>query len=203
MSLVVYDMGKRIETPVRPPSRRITASQATAAIHPVNEQASHSGSPSASASGIEAYRQQQEKHPATVAFIRDILHRNVATLTPNDTLAEAREKLQQTGFHNLPIVNLEQQVLAIFSEGDLLRALIKQPQPTPAHFWQSNIMNFASRPVFCVQEQTDIHQASKLLYEYNIGALPVLNHHNQLCGIITRSDILRLLSHYGPLEFWA
>ncbi len=70
-------------------------------------------------------------------------------------------------------------------------------------FWQSSVMTLAARPVLCVQEKTDIHQTSKLLYEYDIGALPVLKSDNTLCGIVTRSDILRLLSHYGPLQFWA
>lgn len=205
MSLVVFDMGQRVETPIRPQGRRVNASQAMASTAAIDEQHStpkHTSS-NAQHSAIQAYVEQQERHPATVAFIRDILHRNVKTLEPNATLADAWEKLQKTGHHNLPVVNEQQQVLAMFSEGNLMRALVQQNQQPRSDFWQMNIMNLATRPVLCVQEQTDIHQTSQLLYEYNIGALPVLNSNNELCGIVTRSDILRLLSHYGPLEFWA
>lgn len=205
MSLVVFDMGQRVETPVRPQGRRVNASQAAAITAPIDEQhgAPKFSNTTAQQNAIQAYTEQQERHPATVAFIRDILHRDVKTLGSDATLADAWEMLQQTGHHNLPVVNAQQQVLAMFSEGNLLRALVQQDLQPQNSFWQMNIMDLATRPVLCVQEQTDIHQTSQLLYEYNIGALPVLNSNNELCGIVTRSDILRLLSHYGPLEFWA
>lgn len=204
MSLVVYDMGQRIETPMRPPSRKVSASHAAATVKAIDEQ--HTPQEHARQQpneAIQAYQQQEERHPAIVAFIRDILHRNVKTLTPENTLQEAWQRLQQTGHHNLPIINSQRQVLAMFSEGDFLRAITQQERSPLATFWQTNIMNLATRPVLCVQEQTDIHQTSQLLYEYNIGALPVVDQENKLCGIVTRSDILRLLSHYGPLELWA
>ena len=67
----------------------------------------------------------------------------------------------------------------------------------------NSMMDVAAHPVVCVLQSTDIRQASNILYEYDIGALPVLNDEHQLCGIITRSDVLKLLSHYGPMELWA
>ncbi len=85
----------------------------------------------------------------------------------------------------------------------MLQALARQPASTLPLFWRSNIMALAVKPVLCVLQDTDIRQSSRILYEYNIGALPVLNDNNELCGIVTRSDILRLLSHYGPMELWA
>lgn len=205
MSLVVFDMGQRVETPIRPQNRRVNASQASASVAAINAQQTgfNAANHGTQKHAIQAYTEQQERHPATVAFIRDILHRDVKTLDPQATLADAWQKLQQTGHHNLPIVNEQRQVLAMFAEGNLLRALVKQQQQPIDDFWSTNIMQLATRPVLCVREQTDIHQTSQLLYEYNIGALPVLTSSNELCGIVTRSDILRLLSHYGPLEFWA
>ena len=131
------------------------------------------------------------------------MHREVRTLAADTSLAEAWEIIQQTGFHHFPIIDSERHVLAMFSDYDLLHALAKRPASTQASFWKSNVMGIAVRPVMCVLENTDIRQASNLMYEYNIDALPVLNNYNALCGIITRSDILKLISHYGPMELWA
>lgn len=203
MSLIVYDMGQRIETPVQPRPRRVAASAASASIAPIAAHQERHGQSAAQQQAVQAYREQEQKEPATVAFIRDILHRDVRTLVPSASLAEAWQVLAETGYHHLPVIDPEHRVLAMFSEGDLLRALVRQSHNNDPKFWQTNIMALATHPVFCVQEQTDIRQTSNLLYHYNIGALPVLNQHNALCGIVTRSDILRLLSHYGPLQFWA
>ncbi len=204
MSLIVFDMGRRVETPSRPTPKRVEASAAIAATRAIDTLTQSPNSQvQSSQAAIQAYQEQTERHPAVVSFIRDILHREVSTLSPDSTLEQAWSLLQQTGYHHLPIIDSNNYVLAMFSDGDLLRALTKQTTESVKVFWQSSVMTLAARPVLCVQEKTDIHQTSKLLYEYDIGALPVLKSDNTLCGIVTRSDILRLLSHYGPLQFWA
>lgn len=214
MSLIVFDMGRRVETPTRSTPLRVEAVSATAATKAVDSSVYlpdtqlHNTEPNnnpllAARSAIEAYEEQTERHPAVVSFIKDILHRQVTTLSPNHTLEQAWNILQETGYKLLPIIDSNNYVLAMFSDGELLRALATQAPENIKEFWQSNVMTLAARPVLCVQEETDIHQTSRLLYEYNIGALPVLDNDNTLCGIVTRSDILRLLSHYGPLQLWA
>lgn len=199
MALVVFDMGRRVETPLRPQQKRVQATEATAGVHPISHtDASHSGE-----AALQAYQQQKEKHPDAVGFIREVMHREVRTLPPSATVQQAWDLVQKTGYHHLPVIDENRQVLAMFSDFDLLQALARQPASTLPLFWSSNIMTLAVKPVLCVLQDTDIRQSSRILYEYNIGALPVLNNNNELCGIVTRSDILRLLSHYGPMELWA
>lgn len=200
MALVVFDMGFRIETPVRAQPQRINASKAAAATR-----ALHASDSRQHRAEVQAYLAQEhpEKKPDLVAVISDILHREVQTLKPEQTLAQAWEIFEHSGYHHFPVINEKKHVLAMLSDGDLLRALVKQPRQKLDDFWQQPVLYLAKHPVLCVQEQTDIRQSSNLLYDYNIGALPVLNQQHELCGIVTRSDILRLLSHYGPMELWA
>lgn len=201
MALVVFDMGRRIETPVTRPHQRVNATQASAAVRPV--QATDQPGTGPNDAALAAYAQRDEKEPDAVAYVHDIMHRAVRTLSPDTTLKQAWEIFRLTGYHHLPVINEQRQILAMFSDQDLLPALVRQPASSLDVFWRSNVMTLAVRPVLCVLQNTDIRQSSNLLYEYNIGALPVLNDDHELCGIVTRSDILRLLSHYGPMELWA
>lgn len=201
MSLVVFDMGRRIETSIRPKPERVEESSALASTRAIKG----SESSTQARQAVLAYQQQEQAHkqPDLVALISDILHREVQCLNPDQSLSSAWELFKQTGYHHFPVINNQRQVLAILSDGDLLRALVEQPPARLAEFWHTPVIQLAKRPVLCVHEHTDIRQSSNLLYEYNIGSLPVLNNRNELCGIVTRSDILRLLSHYGPMELWA
>lgn len=199
MALIVFEMGRRVETPVRPTRQRVQATTASSASRSIDR----TNAPHGYETAVHAYQQQDNKSPDAVAFIRDVMHRDVRTLPPSASLQQAWDMLEKTGFHHLPVIDEQRRVLAIFSDHDLLLALIRQiPAALPA-FWSSNIMTVAVAPVFCVLQNTDIRQSSRFLYEYDIGALPVLNDQHELCGIVTRSDILRLLSHYGPMELWA
>lgn len=201
MSLVVFDMGIRVETPIRPQPERVEESRAIAGARTIKS----SNSTAASRHALLAYQEQEKKQrkPDLVALIADILHREVQTLTPYQSLASAWEVFVRTGYHHFPVVNEKHQILAMLSDGDLLRALAAHPAKDIDEFWQKKVINLAKHPVLCVHEHTDIRQSSNLLYEYNIGALPVIDEKNELCGIVTRSDILRILSHYGPMELWA
>ena len=211
MSLIVYDMGRRVETPMHPINRRVRATQAseaTASInkyqqHDLNAHSTHTPPSAHAQQALAAYGEQKEQKPDIVSFIADIMHRKVTTLSPESTLEDAWELLRDSGFHHLPVISQDRLVLAIFSSEDFLHALARQTRVNSPNFWRTNIMEYASRPVFCVYEHTDLRQSSQLLFQYNIGALPVVTQNNTLCGIVTRTDIMRLLSHYGPLQFWA
>ncbi len=50
------------------------------------------------------------------------------------------------------------------------------------------------REVISINENKPLYNAIKILTKNNIGALPVLNSNNKLCGIITERDILHQLS---------
>lgn len=82
MSLIVFDMGRRVETPGRPTPKRVEASAAIAATRAIDTATpTHTGQLQSSQAAIQAYQEQNERHPAVVSFIKDILHREVSTLT--------------------------------------------------------------------------------------------------------------------------
>lgn len=193
MSLIVFDMGHRVETPVRPERWKVkatAASEAAAAIHSGHNESIPKSSP---------YQTQQKQHePESVAFAEDIMSSTVRTLPQDATIRDAWHIVKQEGFQHLPVINNDHQVQAILSDRDLLYALAEHND-----IWHHPVMSIAQRPVYCILKSTDIRQTCNILYEYNIGALPVVNEQHELAGIVTRSDILKLLSHYGPMELWA
>jgi CBS domain-containing protein len=79
---------------------------------------------------------------------------------------------------------------------------ILQGPGTQENINQKNIMLFATQRVFCFSPDTDIRQATRTLYEYDLGALPIISEQHKLLGIVTRTDIIKIVSHYGPLELW-
>lgn len=194
MSLIVFDMGRRVETPVRPEKFRVKATGATEGVVPV-----HAGHNDDTARNHVAERYGlHEKEPESIAFAGDIMHTPVRTLKEDATINDAWHEITLSGYHHLPVTNDQLEILAIVSDRDLMHALIGDPAVR-----HNKVLPYASRPVLCVHKETDIRQVSNILFQYNIGALPVVGEHNILTGIITRTDILKLLSHYGPMELWA
>tara|TARA_B100000749_G_C18394071_1_gene451627 strand:+ start:139 stop:732 length:594 start_codon:yes stop_codon:yes gene_type:complete len=197
-------MGLRVQTPLRPDKNRIKAIAATPAIPATKTGDAQSPAERQAQQLLEHYAHPQ-KSPASIAFAADIMHAPVTTLTPDKSVQDAWNTLAESGYHHLPVINAENKVNAIISDRDLMHALMQHNirSASLSDIWDKNILNYAVHPVICALKNTDIRQVSNILFEYNIGALPIIDDHHTLCGIITRTDILKLLRHYGPMELWA
>ncbi len=198
MGLIVFDMGRRVETPVNSPRRRVSPVERTSAVSNIENEPDQALSSDDLTYSPEGTTERQEHAPQTVAFAADIMTRNVITIRQETTIRDAYQLMREHDIHHLPIIDEHDNLQALISDRRILRALAEQRS-----IEHDSVMTVAVRPVYCTAESTDIRPTARLLTEYHIGALPVLNNKEQLTGIITRSDLLHLLSEYGPLELWA
>lgn len=193
MTLIVFDMGRHIETPVSQPRRRVNRTTATSPTAPVH------ASVDALTYSADGHQHHDQQHaPQAAAFAADIMMDDVITANADTSVHDAIQRMTDQRIHHLPIIDASGKLLAIVSDRALLRAQCQKEFND-----NESIMTVAQRPVYCVHRDTDIRQTARLLCDFHIGALPVIDDQQQLAGIITRSDILRLVSDYGPLELWA
>lgn len=198
MALVVVEMGRRVVTPQKKQRSGTVKIQATKSTPAIDSY--HSLTPEKSVS--DYYSQQDaalnnEHTPSKVSTLAEIMSADVITLKANSSVAEAWQLFQHHGFHHLPIVDEEDITLAMLSDRDLMQGPASQKNIS-----QDKSIDFASSTVFCFTPETDIRQATRIFYEYDLGALPIVNESYQLLGIVSRTDIMKLVSSYGPLELW-
>jgi CBS-domain-containing membrane protein len=143
-------------------------------------------------------QREAEKEPSQVFLLADIMSSKVTSLSAQASVADAWQLFQRHGFQHIPITDENNTVLAMLAERDILQGPSAQENIN-----LKNIMQFATKQVFCFSPDTDIRQATRTLYEYDLGALPIISDEHELLGIVTRTDIIKTVSHYGSLELWA
>ena len=199
MSMIVFDMGQRIETPARPRRRTVAPADSSSAPGAVQDLRKDQGHPPAA---VELYQDiEQQQPPTTMATAADIMQSGVITL-PHDALcAEAWQVFEQHSVSHLPLLNRDNQhIMALLSRKDLLQAgFVSEPDS----FAAEPAITHASRPVWCVEPDAELSELLDLLVWHSIGCLPVVHQQHdqqQLAGIITRSDLLRLLAQNTELS---
>ena len=207
MALIVVEMGRRIITPQKTERRGTVKTQAIKsspaldqyhALSPNNQLPHHPNTADqADPYSLQKQRQAQKK-PSRVSLLAEIMSKRVISLSANATVADAWQLFQHHGFHHIPITDDDNIVMAMLSDRDIL-----QGPGAQTNINSNNIMQFATQQVFCFSPDTDIRQATRILYEYDLGALPVISDQQELLGIVSRTDIMKVVSHYGPLELWA
>ena len=130
--------------------------------------------------------------------IRDIMTTEVITAAPDETLATVRDKITSHLIHHIPVVE-RGKVVGMISMND-----IHQLEHHFTHFNNpeakaSNQQIFSTMlakevmtsPVVKVKETEPVSIAVDLLLENMFHALPVVNHEEQLVGMITTFDLIR------------
>jgi acetoin utilization protein AcuB len=103
------------------------------------------------------------------------------TITANDLLSEAKEKMRRGGFRRLPVV-AEGKLVGIITDRDL-RAHV-------GYLERTRVNGVMIENVRTVGSATTLEEAAQIMLKYQIGGLPVVDN-NRLVGIITTSDVMK------------
>ena len=122
---------------------------------------------------------------------------DVITITPETTLPEAHKLMTDYQIRRLPVVK-DGRLVGIVTRGDIRGA--EASDATSLSVWELNYLLsqlkikgiMTRRPIVISQEAT-IDEAAQVMLKHKISGLPVVDLHGELVGIITESDIFRIV----------
>lgn len=129
----------------------------------------------------------------------NLMTRRLITVGAEDSLRKAYQIMQDRRIRHLPVVDRTSEVIGLISDRDLQRAM--RPASTEELFAGKEIefndryrvIDFMSWPLVAVPEDTEVDQITTEMIEKKISAILVLDHHEQIKGIVTTEDLLKFL----------
>lgn len=130
-------------------------------------------------------------------LVKDWMTRDVVTIPSDMTLPEAHRLMEDKRIRRLPVLN-EGRLVGIVTRGDIRGA--EPSGATSLSIWEVNYLLaklkigeiMTSHPISIAADET-IGEAARLMLEKKISGLPVVDNGGHLVGIITESDIFRLV----------
>lgn len=126
--------------------------------------------------------------------VRDIMSRNVVSISADDTLRIVKEIMEHGSVRHLPVVR-RGDLVGVVSQRDLLKASLSNVMGLPAEeqslFLEGvSIAEVMSAPPITVGADASVQEAARLMGERKIGCLPVIEG-DKFVGIVTETDVLR------------
>jgi len=131
-------------------------------------------------------------------LVRDWMTPEVITITPETSLSEAHELMKSKRIRRLPVMD-HGRIVGILTLGD-----VRAAEPSGAStlsVWEANdllaklkVVEIMSRSPVTIQQLASIGEAAKIMLEKKFSGLPVVDGAGHLAGIITESDIFRLVA---------
>jgi CBS domain-containing protein len=111
----------------------------------------------------------------------------VHTARPDDSISSAIQKLVVNNIGALAILDVQDQLVGIFSERDILRLISK----TPDALAKLRIQDYMTRNVITGAPDDTISDCQTKMHTSRIRHLPVLNKDDSLAGMISQGDLVK------------
>ena len=129
--------------------------------------------------------------------VKDWMTRRVITVDPRTSLPDAHKLMRTNNIRRLPVVE-RGKLVGIVTRSDIREA--SPSEATTLSIWEMHyqlsklsVAVIMTKDPYTVTPDTTIKDAAKLMYTYKFGGLPVVNDAGELQGIMTESDIFRIL----------
>lgn len=130
-------------------------------------------------------------------LVKDWMTANVITIEPSTTLPEAHKLMTEHNIRRLPVID-KGKLAGIVTRGDVRGA--EPSGATSLSIWEINYLLsrlkveqlMTKNPVTITAEAT-IGETAETMLKHKISGLPVVDANNRVVGIITESDIFRMV----------
>ena len=128
--------------------------------------------------------------------VKEIMTKDLTVVSPTERLVHARRLMIENHVGRLPVVE-DGELVGMLTSKDLMRAFIDFRKKVPEKYQKSQIKEvlveyiMSSNPTVTSKDAT-ISEVAKIMMETGYNGLPVVEG-NDVVGIITQTDILRLI----------
>lgn len=130
--------------------------------------------------------------------VKDWMTTEVITAPQNMTLPDAHELMKTHKIRRLPVVDKKGILIGIVTQGDIRGA--RPSQATSLSIWEMNYLlgklqlkDFMSAQPLTVNPETSVGEVARLMLDQKISGIPVADESGKLVGIITESDLFRVM----------
>jgi CBS domain-containing protein len=137
-------------------------------------------------------------------IVRKWMSERIVFAQPDTHLHDARRMMTTENIRVLPVIE-DGNLLGIVTKRDLLRS---DPSIVMRDSWEQyrqvgklTVSHIMTHCVTTISEDADVSQAARVMLENKISALPVIDSRQNVTGMITASDMYRLVIEMVPSHF--
>ena len=144
---------------------------------------------------------------------KEIMTSPVFTVTPDTPVAQIARLLREQHISGVPVLNEAGQVVGIVTEIDLIKRHARVHFPVYLPFLDSltflesprryqddvrrvlgtTARDIMTQPVHTATPETDVQEIATLMVDERANPIPVVDENGQLVGIVSHTDIVRLV----------
>lgn len=134
--------------------------------------------------------------------VADIMTLDVITLSEDNSLQEAYNLMIEKDINQIPIMSTEtNQVIGMVTYKMILDILMNDIDYVKFNLDKS-LKDLDLDDVITADPITDIRRVAKVMVDFGLSGIPIVDQDDNLKGIVSRASILKAVSNTPPLQIW-
>ncbi|EGB15288.1 CBS domain containing membrane protein [Pseudodesulfovibrio mercurii] len=131
-------------------------------------------------------------------LVANWMTKDVITITPERSMMKASKLMKDKAISRLPVVDESGRIIGIVSDRDIKDASPSKATTLDVHelyylLSEIKIADIMTKKVVTIRDTETVEKAAVLMLEGNFGGLPVVDENDHVVGIITDTDIFKVL----------
>jgi acetoin utilization protein AcuB len=131
-------------------------------------------------------------------LVKEWMTKEVLTITPETSMMKASRLMKDKKIRRLPVVDEDMRVVGIISDSDIKDASPSKATTLDMHelyylLSELKIKDIMTKSPVCAEPDDSVEAVALVMIERKLGGMPVVDKNRKIVGIITESDIFRVL----------
>ena len=135
-------------------------------------------------------------------YVKDIMTQDVISIDNSHTLKEVYMLLDEKKIAQIPITSIDKKIIGLVDSRFIL-SLFVQNLSNAHNTFNKKLKDINFPEIITTHPDTDLKEVIKLMLDFRLGALAVVNEEGELKGIVSKSYIFKAMSSIPQLEIWS
>lgn len=137
-----------------------------------------------------------------VYYAKDIMTKDIFSLDNKTTIEEAYNFLKDNKITQAPITSFGKRMIGILNKKIILN-LIMDDIENIKNILNKKIEDIYLPEIITAEPLADVRSVVKVMLDFKIDAIPIVDEDDVLLGIVSKTDIVRAVAHLPKLQLWS
>ena len=152
---------------------------------------------------ISAYKKMANIDTSEIVYqVKDIMTKDCIYIDEKSTIQDAYNVLREFKVGLMPVVSFGKKIVGTIDKKIILNLLMDDLENT------KNVLERKIEDIYLPQTitsdpLTDIRRVAKVMIDFKLHAIPIVDEHDILIGIVSKTDIIKAVSHIPQFQLWS
>ena len=152
---------------------------------------------------LNSYKKMANIDTSDIVFhVKDIMTKDCIYIDSKSTIQDAYDILKEHKIGQIPIVSFGKKIMGTIDKKMILNLLMDDLE-NPQNVLNRKLEDLHLPQLITSDPITDIRRVAKVMIDFKLHAVPIVEKNDILIGIVSKTDIIKAVSHIPHFQLWS